>query len=302
MLFRSQQAVQSAGVAGFSPLQQQALSMAPQLSFAGSGTLGQAATLAGDASTTAAPDIVQAYMNPYQKNVVDEMGRLTQRNVQENVMPMLGSAAVGSGQFGSQRQAQVTGQTLRDIQANLLGQQYGALQTGYDTATKAAQTDLTRELQGAQALENIGQQQYAVGSGGLQTLYGLGSKEQALGQSMMDYPMTVAQNYAKLINAANVPMGRTEQVVAPGKTGQYGLSGLQQISTLAGLLQAISSGQVPNVSGSLVSQPAAGTATVAGSGQKRGGPIRKAAGGPPTNAAYHDGKGNFYDEEGYLVG
>ena len=173
-----QQAVQSAGVAGFSPLQQQALSMAPQLSFAGSGTLGQAATLAGDASTTAAPDIVQAYMNPYQKNVVDEMGRLTQRNVQENVMPMLGSAAVGSGQFGSQRQAQVTGQTLRDIQANLLGQQYGALQTGYDTATKAAQTDLTRELQGAQALENIGQQQYAVGSGGLQTLYGLGSKEQ----------------------------------------------------------------------------------------------------------------------------
>ena len=85
-----QQAVAGAGVAGFSPLQQQALQMAPALSFAGSGSLGQAAEMATGAGATAAPDIVGSYLNPYQQNVVDEMGRLTQRNVRENILPALG--------------------------------------------------------------------------------------------------------------------------------------------------------------------------------------------------------------------
>lgn len=296
-----QQAVQQAGVAGFSPLQQQALQMAPALSFAGSGTLGQAAGLAGAAGTTMTPDILQGYMNPYQSAVVDEMGRLTQRNVMENVMPALGGAAAASGQFGSKRQADITGQTLRDIQADLLGRQYGALQSGYDAATKAAQQDLQRQLQSGQALENIGQQQFQVGTGGLNQLFGMGAKEQQLGQTMMDYPMAVAQNYAKLFGTPNIPMGRTTQTVAPGQQGQYGLSGLQQIATLAGVLSAMNRGEVPNISGALV-QPQAGQASVAGSGRKAGGSIRMAGGGTPTNAAYHDGQGNYYDEDGYLVG
>lgn len=300
-----QQAVQGAGVAGFSPLQQQALQMAPALSFAGSGTLGQAAGLAGAAGTTAAPEIVQGYMNPYQSAVVDEMGRLTQRNLRENILPALGGAAVSSGQFGSKRQADITGQTLRDIQADLLGKQYQALQTGYDTSTKAAQTDLARQLQAGQALENIGQQQFAVGTGGLNALFNMGAKEQALGQTMMDYPMAVAQNYAKLFGTPSIPGGKTTQVTAPGQQGQYGLSGLQQIATLAGVLNAISKGEVPNVSGAQVNAantvPTAGTATVA-TNRARGGSISMADGGVPANAAYHDGQGNFYDADGYLVG
>ena len=66
--------------------------------------------------------------------------------------------------FTQQQIADITGQTLRDIQADLLGKQYQALQTGYDTATKAAQTDLSRQLQAAQGLENIGTQQFNVGT------------------------------------------------------------------------------------------------------------------------------------------
>lgn len=299
-----QQAVAGAGVAGFSPLQQQALQMAPALSFAGSGSLGQAAEMATGAGATATPDIVGSYLNPYQQNVVDEMGRLTQRNVRENILPALGAAAVGSGQFGSKRQADITGQTLRDIQADLLGKQYGALQTGYDTATKAAQNDLSRQLSAGQALEQIGQQQSQTGTGGLNALFNLGAKEQALGQQVMDYPMQVAQNYAKLFGTPNIPTGSTKQVIAPGTQNQYGLSGLQQIATLAGVLQAISKGEVPNISGSLIQQPTAGNATVANSGSKaHGGSVRGyASGGMPSTAAYHDGQGNFYDADGYLVG
>lgn len=269
-----QQGVQYGGVAGFSPLQQQALQMAPQLSFAGSGTMGQAAGLAGFAGSAMTPDLMNYYMNPYTQQVVDEMGRLTQRNVQENVMPALGGAAAASGQFGSKRQADITGQTLRDIQADLLGKQYQALSGGYQSAQEAASRDLQRQLSGAQTLENIGQQQFQIGTGGLNQLFNMGSKEQQLGQTMMDYPMVAAQQFAKLL-PTNIPMGRTEQTVAPGQQGQYGLSGLAQISTLAGILAAINQGQVPNISGALTNQaPAAGNATVAGSGRARGGLIR----------------------------
>ena len=96
-----QSAVQQGGVAGFSPLQQQAFQMAPNLAFSGTGSLGQASQMITGAGGTAAPEIVQGYMNPYTSNVVDEMGRLTQRNINENVLPALNGAAVGTGQFGS---------------------------------------------------------------------------------------------------------------------------------------------------------------------------------------------------------
>ena len=89
-------------VAQFTPLQQQAFQMAPSMAFAGSNTLGNAAGMATAAGTTAAPDIVQDYMNPFTSSVVNEMGRLAGRNIQENVLPNLGAASIGSGQFGSQ--------------------------------------------------------------------------------------------------------------------------------------------------------------------------------------------------------
>ena len=296
-----QQAVQGAGVAGFSPLQQQALQMAPQTAFAGSSTLGQASGALSNAANTTSPDVVNNYLNPYTSNVVDEMGRLTQRNIQENIMPELNASAVASGNFGSQRQGNIAGQTLRDIQADLIGRQYGALNTGYNTATTAAQNDLTRQLQSGQAMTQLGAEQNAVGSGGLNTMFNLGAKEQQLGQTMLDKPMTVATDYSKLMNMANIPTGDTRQTTAPGTAGNFGLSPVNQISSLAALLKAYQSGQAPSVNAN--GTVSAGNASVAGSGgMRRGGPVRMKKGGIPPHAAYHDGKGNLYDKDGYLVG
>ena len=132
-------AIQQGGVAGFSPLQQQAFQMAPQTAFAGAQTAGDAASLLGAAGTTAAPSMVGAYMNPYTTNVVDEMARLQNQNVQRSVLPALRGAGVGSGSFGSARQANATGQTLAEMQRNLTGQQYNALYSGYGDAMKIAQ-------------------------------------------------------------------------------------------------------------------------------------------------------------------
>ena len=225
-------AVQQGGVAGFSPLQQQAFQMAPQAAFSGAQTAGDAASLLGAAGTTAAPSMVGAYMNPYMTNVVDEMSRLQQQNIQRNVLPALTRAGVGSGGFGSQRQAQATGQSLADMQRNLTGQQYNALYAGYGDAMKAAQTDLNRQMQAGQGLGNVAQEQYNIGTGGLKTLSDLGAQQQALGQRQLDYPMIQAQNLAKLFQGLNIPSGETLQKVGPGQQGQYSLSPLSQISGL----------------------------------------------------------------------
>lgn len=275
-----QGAIQQGGVAGMSPLQMQALNMAPTASMAGMGTMGQGAQLAGAAGTTATPDIMQGYMNPYTSNVVDELARLQGRSIKESVLPALQGAAGAMGQFGSQRQYQATGQTLRDMQANLLGQQYGALNTGYQNAAATAQADLQRQLQSGQALGQIGTQQQAGSKAGLETMFGLGSKEQALGQSVLDRPMLDAQAYSKLMQGYQIPTGGIKQTT--GSTG-YANSPLSQIT---GLLAALGSG----VTG------------------KDGGGIHMADGGLPSapslpqGAQYHDEEGNFYDAQGYLLG
>jgi hypothetical protein len=240
-------------------------------------------------------------MNPYQSAVVDEMGRLTQRNVQENILPNLGAAAVGSGQFGSRRQAQVTGQSLRDIQSDLLGKQMQALQQGYTTAGTQAQTDLSRALNAGQAFENLGQAQQGLGLSGLKALSEYGGQQQAQGQKLLDYPMAQSQQFAKLLQGYQMPMGTTTQ--ATGSEG-YSNSPLSQIAGLGSLIASL----FPQ--NNLQNELAQAQIDKLRNG-KNGGVMRKAQGGgvrladggmAPNGAEYHDGKGNFYDADGYLVG
>jgi hypothetical protein len=230
-------AIQQGGVAGFSPLQQQAFQMAPNAAFSGAQTAGDAASLLGAAGTTAAPSMVGAYMNPYTTNVVDEMARLQNQNIQRSVLPALRGAGVGSGSFGSTRQANATGQAMSDMQRNLLGKQYEALYSGYGDAMKNAQTDLNRQLQAGQGLGNVAQQQYNIGTGGLDVLQKLGTQQQELGQKQLDYPMIQAQNLAKLF-PITMPVGETTQTVAPTDIKQLSPSPLSQIS---GLLTSLGS-------------------------------------------------------------
>jgi hypothetical protein len=230
-----QNAVQQGGVAGFSPLQQQAFQMVPDMAFAGAGSMGAASQLMGQAGATTMPDVVADYMNPYTRGVVDEMGRLQQRSIQENILPNLGAAATGSGQFGSRRQQQITGNSLRDLQSDLLGKQMMALQQGYGEAGKFAQQDLSRALQAGQGFENLGEAQQRLGLGGLKAMNEFGGQQQALGQKMLDYPMAQTQAFSQLLKGYQVPGGTVTQETGP-KSGAYSNSPLSQIATLlAGL-------------------------------------------------------------------
>lgn len=323
-------AVEQGGVAELSPLQKQAFDMAPQTAFAGAGTLGQAVDVASQgvnltgqgadvlnrstnmlerAGNTTAPSVIDQYMNPYTKNVVDEMTRQNQLNVQRNILPALRAMGVSTGGLGSTRMANVSGQTLADIQAALTGQQYNALNTGYKDAMTAAQEDLRRQYQAGTGLTsagtaygNLGQDMASLASNlttagrtqsdiantGLKTLSDLGSLEQAYGQKLLDYPMAQVEKFSKLLQNYNIPMGETKQTVQPGQQGQFSNAPLAQI---AGLLQALgafgqgfggASDSITSLFGDLTNEikkylPTLGTDS--NTGQKNGGYIRKADGG-----------------------
>jgi len=282
--------------------------------------LGAASQLLGEAGATTVPDVIGDYMNPYTSSVVDEMGRLQNRNIRENVMPALGGAAVGSGQFGSRRQQQITGNTLRDMQADLTGRQGQFLQKGYTDAGTQAQTDLERAMRSGQAFTTLGQEQQQLGTGGLKTMFDYGTAQQKQGQALLDNPMAQAQQFAKLMQGYQQPMGETKQVTGPD-AGSYSASPLSQIAGLGTMFASL----FPNTSATdaqkayyeALAANAKNTGTTTpklemplldkrvgakegGSITKRG--IRMASGGmAPVDAEYHDGNGNFYDADGYLV-
>lgn len=293
-----QAGIQQGGVAGFSPLQAQALSLAPEVAFSGIGTAGTGQEYLTATGATPATSLVNQYMDPYRTNVVNEMARLQQRGIQENVLPNLRAGAAGTGQFGSQRAAQVTGQTLRDLQADLLGRQYGALSEGYKSAIQAAQNDLTRQMQAGQALGQLGQVQQGMGTQGLQTLSTLGAQEQALGQRVLDQPMSQAQQYAKLLQGYAIPTSVTKQTV--GSQG-YATSPLAQMT---GLLAALGSFNTPGVAQPTSTQTNLGTAQQAVNlASSIGKLFGYADGGAVTpDVAYTDVDGNMYDANGTMVG
>jgi hypothetical protein len=299
-----QAGVQQGGVAGFSPLQQQALNIAPDVAFAGSGSAGTGQQYLTASGATPATSMVNQYMDPYLQNVVGEMGRLQNRAIQENFLPNLRAGAAGSGQFGSQRAAQVAGQSLRDLQSDLLGRQYTALSEGYKGALGAAQNDLVRQMQAGQSLGQLGQIQQGMGTTGLDTLTKLGGMEQALGQRILDQPMKQAQDYSKLLQGYQVPTSVTKQTT--GSTG-YSNSPLSQIGGLLAALASFGGGGGGTTGGSgnsfmdaifgLNKMVAGGNAPV----NNKTSSYYADGGAVNPQVAYTDGQGNFYDASGYLM-
>jgi hypothetical protein len=135
-----------------------------------------------------------------------------------------------------------------------------------------------------------------------------GAQQQAQGQKLLDYPMAQTQQFAKLLQGYQMPMGTTTQ--STGSEG-YSNSPLSQIAGLGTLIGSL----FPN---SATSEAAIAEANArkayydrGGKPVAKGGVMRKAKGGgvrladggmAPSGSEYHDGNGNFYDADGYLVG
>lgn len=309
-----QAAVNTGGIAGAAPLQTAAYNAAPTAINAGQPALTEATNVATGAA--AGPDINQ-FMNPYTTGVVNEIGRLGQKNFTDILAPNAVAGAAGSGQFGSRRGMQVYGDVARDVSKNITGQQTGALQSGYKDAVTAALQEQQNKTLAANALGTLSGQAYTQGTGGLNVLSNLGAQQQTTEQAKLNYPMTAEQNLANIMRGFTVPTTQTQTYTGP-MPGAYSNSPLSQISaltagtagifankvdprtgqqipgtsvydTIKGIFPSLSGLSMPNVLGGGTSggtSSSGGTTTVGGEGVNQ--PVYP-SGDTSTGYAYDDG-------------
>jgi hypothetical protein len=186
---------------------------------------------------------ISNFLNPYTTNVVNEMERLAQQNVQRNLLPSMKAGFVGSGGLGSQRYANALGQSLADVQSNLTGQQYGALSAGYKQALDAAMQEAGLQQRAAEVGSDIAAREQSLGLTGAGALTKAGAERQAYQQSVMDAPLKQAANAAALMRGYQVPVTTTETFKGP-KAGLYSMSPLQSILGIGSLLGSAGQGSL----------------------------------------------------------
>ena len=229
-------------VAGYDPLQTMGYSNLPAAATSYQPQLQAAQNTAAQAAQGITPERIQALMNPYTSNVVDEMARLSQQNVQRNVLPSMKAGFVGTGGLGSQRYAGALGQSMADIQAGLTGQQYGALSKGYSEALKGALDEAQLQNLTAGTQGKLAAQELESGLAGVGALTKAGAERQAYEQSLLDAPLRTATTASGLMRNFTVPETQTQTFVGP-KAGAYQLSDLQNILGTMSAIGAVNTQQ-----------------------------------------------------------
>ena len=176
-------------------------------------------TAAGTSPATAAT----GYMSPYTTGVANQIGNLGQRNIMQNLAPQATSGAVGSGQFGSKRGAEVLGQTIQNANRDILAQQTTSMDKAYQNAIDAAikqnqiqaqmgQTAGTLASQGTQNLTNLGNvagqlasTNQALNLADINALATLGEQQRTLKQNKELFPLSNLSTLSGMLRGYNVP-------------------------------------------------------------------------------------------------
>lgn len=163
------------------------------------------------------------YMSPYATGVANQIGNLGQRNIMQNLAPQATAGAVGAGQFGSKRGAEVLGQTVQNANRDILSQQTSAMDKAYQTALDTAikQNQLNAQMgstagnlasQGQQNLTNLGAQQGQLAStnqalelGKINAMATLGEQERTIAQNKQLFPLQNLSTLSGILRGYNVP-------------------------------------------------------------------------------------------------
>lgn len=221
--------------------------------------------------------LASEYMNPYINTAVKSMSDIAHRNIRQNLSPLATAAAVGSGQFGSQRGAQVLGQTEAQAEQDLNNQIAQMLTSGYgqalcaakskqgalgqaaQTTSSAQQAQNQAELQAAQTAANAaaskgqllntaGQTVGALGTQAgtqnlacINALATLGGQQQTIGQNKQNFPLTNLASLASLLQGYSIPTStQTTLCMSP-----FSAVGALGAGTLGMLQQCKTSGLSP---------------------------------------------------------
>jgi len=193
------------------------------------------------AEAVTGPQAYQAYMSPYQQDVIDTT--LAEFDIQaQKGIPALRAQAIQQGAFGGGREGIAQAEYASTSARNRAALQAQLLQQGFGQAQQAAQTDYLRNLQLAQQAPVLAGQQ-------ISALSALGSQEQAQQQAELEAQKQLAfqQAYQPLQATQTLGQGvmglisgypaQTTQQISPSPTALQ--TGLGVASTLAGIYSAL---------------------------------------------------------------
>jgi hypothetical protein len=202
---------------------------------------------------------INTYMSPYTTGVVDELARLGNRNLFDNVLPGVNSTFAGTGQFGSTRNADFTNRAITQNQGEILGAQSKALESGFQNAATNWQNDKNSNIQlgqsagsllnqGSTALGALGQQRTTLGLTDANANQVVGQQQQALDQQGLDlqyqdflqqrdYPQSQLSYLNSMIRG--LPVDKTQFQTKSDLNSQT-LGNMGSASGLSQILQGIS--------------------------------------------------------------
>lgn len=151
----------------------------------------------------------QQYMSPYTSQVVDNIARLGKRNFEDSIMPGVNSSMIGSGQFGSTRNADILSRAGVNAANDITGQQSAALQAGYQSGAGIFAQDAARRQQQQQM-----QAQTALAGGNMMqgALSADAARVQNQGQIQAQTALTGAGVASGALSTAANGMGALSQV------------------------------------------------------------------------------------------
>lgn len=214
------------------------------------------------AGTEGGQSRIEEFMNPYTRQVVDVIGELGKRNINQYLAPGAVGSAVGSGQFGSKRGAEILGQSINQGLQNIGALQSQALQSGYAQALQAAQTEQDKRLAQNLGYGNLSQVGQGMTLADLNALATMGSQQQTIAQNEELFPLQTALMGAQGIRGYSVPTGVSSTYTGP-IPGAYAASPLSQIAGLGSIIGGVSTTpfgkSVGNFLGGLLSNVTTGT-------------------------------------------
>jgi hypothetical protein len=183
----------------------------------------------GYESRATSPGAIQAYMSPYQQNVIDLQ---KQSAIRENAIRQteLGSQAARAGAFGGGRQAIQRAEAERALQSTLANIEAQGLQSAYDKAIQSMQYGTGQGLQGLQAAQSglgTALQGGQLGLSGIgQAIAGQQAGLSGLGQAGQLYGLGIQGAQAGL-SGVDRQLAGTGQGMQGAQVGLQGVSGAQ---------------------------------------------------------------------------
>ena len=179
-------------------------------------------------------DYMTGLMDKYEEDVIDEMARQQQQDLQRYLLPSLKGGFVGAGGLGSQRYAGALGQMGGDIAANLYGQQAKLRQQGFQDVMDAALKQAEIERGASSDLASLGAIESQAAERGYKTYSDLLELERGIEQQKLLAPLAASKQAADIFANLKVPSTVTEEFKGP-MPGAYSTSPLSQIAGLGTL-------------------------------------------------------------------